>query len=504
MEENRSLAITSENMPSRSSAGQAPDALVVGGGPNGLSAAITMARAGCSVVLHEARPVIGGGARTAALTLPGFRHDVCSAVHPLGVSSPFFRGLPLDRFGLEWIYPPYALAHPLDDGTAVVIERSVAASAATMGEDAAAYRRLMAPLVRDWQKIIADLLGPLPLPPRHLTPAARFGLPALLPASLLSQLIFRGPRAKAVFAGMAAHSILPLEAPLTASFGIMLGLLAHAAGWPIARGGSQAVADAMAAYFLSLGGRIVTSSPVSSLDDLPASGAVLFDLTPRQILEVAGDRLPAGYRGALSRYRYGPGVFKIDYALDGPLPWTARECLLAGTVHLGGTANEIRSAEAAVWRGEHPDHPFVLLAQQSLFDDTRAPRGRHTLWAYCHVPNGSKVDMRGAVEAQIERFAPGFRSRIIARSVMTASDMEAYNANYIGGDINGGAQTLGQFFTRPVARLDPYQIPGGSLYICSSSTPPGGGVHGMCGYYAARSALNRREASNQGHYSARK
>lgn len=480
-----------KNAQQRTSSARGLDAVVVGGGPNGLAAAITLARAGRSVTVFEACETIGGGSRTAELTLPGFHHDVCSAIHPLGVGSPFFRNLPLERFGLEWIYPPYAAAHPLDDGTAVVIEKSVEASAATMGDDARAYRRLMRPLVADSTKILADLLGPLPLPPRHLFATTRFGLLALLPASLLANLFLRGPRARAVFTGMAAHSMLPLHALATASFGLMLGLLAHSIGWPLARGGSQAIVNAMARYLESLGGSIVTASPVNHLDDLPAARAVLFDLTPRQILQIAGDRLPAGYHRALSRYRYGPGVFKIDYALDGPLPWTAKECLRAGTVHLGGTAEEIRSAEAAVWRGEHPERPFVLLTQQSLFDDSRAPGGGHTLWAYCHVPNGSTVDMSGAIEDQIERFAPGFRSRVIARHTMNTAQVETYNANYIGGDINGGLQSLDQFFTRPVPRLNPYTTPAEGLYICSSSTPPGGGVHGMCGYHAAQAALKR-------------
>lgn len=469
------------------------DAVIVGGGPNGLAAAITLARAGQSVQVIEARETIGGGARTAELTLPGFRHDVCSAIHPLGVGSPFFQDLPLDRFGLRWIFPPYAVAHPLDDGTAVVIQNSIEASAATMGRDGAAYTRLMLPLVADWLKILRDLLGPLPLPPRYPLAVARFGLLALLPAAWLAKLFFREPRARAVFAGMAAHSILPLQWPGTASFGLMLGLLAHAIGWPVARGGSQAIADAMARYLESLGGKIITGVPVSDIRALPDARAVLFDLTPRQVAAIAGERLPAGYQRALGRYRYGPGVFKIDYALDGPIPWRAEACRQAGTVHLGGTLEEISAYEAAVWRGEHGRRPFVLLTQQSLFDDTRAPRGKHTLWAYCHVPNNSTVDMTDAIEEQIERFAPGFRSRILYRRSMNAAQMELYNPNYVGGDINGGAQSLTQLFTRPVPRWVPYSTPARDIYICSSSTPPGGGVHGMCGYHAARAALKHLE-----------
>lgn len=465
--------------------------IVVGAGPNGLAAAITLARAGRAVHVIEARATIGGGARTAEVTLPGFRHDICSAVHPLGVGSPFFRQLPLDRFGLDWIFPPCALAHPFDDGTAVLVEDSVQASAQAMGEDDAAYRRLMLPVVADWQKILADFLGPLPLPPRYPLATARFGLLGLLPAVTLARTFFRGPRARAVFCGMAAHSILPLTTPATAAFGLLLTMLAHAVGWPLARTGSQAIVDAMARYLESMGGRIFTGTPVKDLAQLDGADSLLLDLTPRQILEVAGDRLPDAYRKALARYRYGLGVFKIDYALDGAVPWKAVDCLRAGTVHLGGTYEEICAYEAAAWRGEHPDRPFVLVTQPSVFDDTRAPAGKHTLWAYCHVPNGSTQDMTSAIEAQIERFAPGFRSRILARSAKSAAELELYNPNYVGGDINGGALTLGQLFTRPVARRVPYSTPLKGVYICSSSTPPGGGVHGMCGYHAARAALGR-------------
>jgi phytoene dehydrogenase-like protein len=465
------------------------DAVVVGGGPNGLAAAITLARAGRSVQVIEGRETVGGGARTAELTLPGFRHDICSAIHPLGVGSPFFQGLPLDKFGLQWIFPPYAVAHPLDDGTAVVIQNSVEASAASMGEDSAAYTRLMVPLVADWLKILSDLLGPLPLPPRHPLATARFGLLALLPAAALVKTLFRGPRARAVFAGMAAHSMLPLDAPATASFGLMLSLLAHAIGWPMARGGSQSIADAMAGYLRSLGGGITTGQMVGSLDELPAARSVLLDVTPRQLVAIAGERLPQGYRNALGRYRYGPGVFKLDYALDGPVPWKAAECRLAGTVHVGGTFEEIRASERAAWNGQHAARPFVLVTQQSLFDPSRAPQGKQTLWAYCHVPNGSSVDMTQAIEEQIERFAPGFRARILARHAFSTQEMERYNPNYIGGDINGGAQTITQFFTRPVPRWVPYSTPAKGIYLCSSSTPPGGGVHGMCGYHAAKTVL---------------
>lgn len=464
------------------------DAVIVGAGPNGLAAAITLARAGKSVLVLEAKETIGGGTRSAELTLPGFVHDICSALHPLGVASPFFRDLPLADYGLEWVFPPASLAHPLDDDSAVLVEGSVAATAANLGPDAARYRRLMGPLVAGWQGLLGDVLGPLRIP-RHPMLMARFGLAALLPAATLARVAYRGDRARAVLAGMASHAMLPLSTPVTAAFGLVLGLVAHAVGWPMARGGSQRIADALGAHLRSLRGEIITDHPVRSRADLPDARAILFDTSPRQLVQVVGNELPGGYRQALSRFRYGPGVFKADYALDAPIPWRAEECLRAGTVHLGGTLEELAAAEAAVWRGEHPERPFVLVAQQSLFDPARAPQGRHTVWAYCHVPHGSTEDVTGRLEAQIERFAPGFRDRILARHTCTAADMEAYNPNYIGGDINAGVQDLRQLFTRPVARLNPYTTPVQGLYLCSSSTPPGGGVHGLCGYYAARTAL---------------
>ena len=464
------------------------DAVVVGSGPNGLAAAITMARAGRSVLVLEAREAIGGGCRSAELTLPGFVHDVCSAIHPLGLGSPFFKTLPLGDHGLEWIHPPAPVAHPLDDGTAVVIERSVEETAAGLGPDAAAYRRLMGPLSTQWDALAPELLAPLHLP-RHPLAMARFGLMAIRSASGFAQGRFRGDRARAVFAGIAGHSILPLERTATAAIGLVLGALTHAVGWPLPRGGSRRIADALAAHLRSLGGEIRTGSPVESLDARPPARAVLCDVTPRQLLKLAGDRLRGRYRRGLERYRYGPAAFKLDFALSGPIPWKAAECARAATVHLGGTLDEIAASEAAVGRGEHPDRPFVLLVQPSLFDASRAPAGRHTVWAYCHVPNGSTFDMRARIEAQIERFAPGFRDLVLARSVLTPARLQELNANYVGGDINGGAQDLGQMFTRPVARIVPYSTPVRGLYICSSSTPPGGGVHGMCGYHAARAAL---------------
>ncbi|MCC7354550.1 MAG: NAD(P)/FAD-dependent oxidoreductase [Anaerolineae bacterium] len=464
------------------------DAVVVGSGPNGLAAAITLALGGCSVIVLEAKETIGGGSRSAELTLPGFIHDVCSTAHPLAVASPFFRTLPLAEHGLEWVQPPAPLAHPFDDGTASVLERSIEATGETLGPDAQAYRRLLEPLVAGWDDLAADLLGPLRVP-RHPFLLARFGLHAIRPARGLAQSLFTGERARAFFGGMSGHSMMPLEQPLTAAFGLVLGASGHAVGWPVARGGSQKIADALASYLRSLGGEIVTAKPVETMKDLPPARAILFDVTPRQLLRIAGDRLPAGYRRKLAGYRYGPGVFKIDWALDGPIPWRAAACARAGTLHLGGTLAEIAASERAVWRGEHAERPYILLVQQSLFDPTRAPQGKHTAWAYCHVPHGSTCDMTGRIEAQVERFAPGFRDLILARSVRSAADMEQYNPNYVGGDINGGLQDFRQHFTRPMLRLVPYSTPVKGLYICSSSTPPGGGVHGMCGYFAARAAL---------------
>ena len=465
------------------------DAVVVGAGPNGLSAAITLAKAGCSVLLVEAKDTVGGGCRSAELTLPGFIHDPCATIHSLGVTSPFFQSLPLSEFGLEWIYSPAALVHPLDDKKAVVLERSVEKTSNNLGEDGAAYKRLIGPFVANWKKLTYEILGPLRIPPRHPWILARFGFYAVRSAQSLATSQFKGVRGRALFAGLGGHSIQSLDQAATAAFGLVLGTSGHAAGWPVARGGSQSLSDALADYLRALGGKIVTSSPVESFDDFPSARVVLFDVTPRQLITIVGDRMPPGYRQRLEGFRYGHGVFKVDYALDGAIPWQATECTQAATAHLGGTLEEIASAEKAVSRGEHPEKPFVLLAQQSLFDPTRAPHGKHTVWAYCHVPNGSNFDMTERIEAQIERFAPGFRNRVLARNVRSPSELEEYNANYIGGDINGGVQDWRQLFTRPIARWVPYSTPMKGIYICSSSTPPGGGVHGMCGYYAAQAAL---------------
>ncbi len=467
--------------------GQA-EAIVVGSGPNGLAAAIACARAGLKAVVVEQSATIGGGIRTADLTLPGFHHDVCSAIHPLALTSPFFGQLDLGRFGLEWIHPPSPLAHPFDDGTAAMLERSVAGTAGTLGEDAAAYRELMSPLVERWDELVRDILGPLRLP-HHPLVLARFGLKAARSARGLAEACFTGQRARGLFAGLAAHSFLSLERAPSAAFGLVLGLSAHAVGWPMPRGGSQSLADALTARLQSTGGAVITNLQIKSLDQLPPSQMTFLDVAPRQVLQLAGSRLSGFYRRQLERYRYGPGIFKIDWALSGPIPWHAAECRRAGTVHLGGSLEEIAYSEAQVARGEHPQRPFVLLAQQSLFDPSRAPAGRHTGWAYCHVPNGSSVDMTEQIERQVERFAPGFGELILARHTRCASELEAYNPNCVGGDINGGAMDWRQLLFRPAVRIVPYATSAKGLYICSSSTLPGGGVHGMCGYNAAQAAL---------------
>ena len=464
------------------------DAVVVGSGPNGLAAAITFARMGRSVLLLEASGTIGGGMRTKDLTLTGFRHDVCSAIHPLALASPFFRSLDLAAHGLEWIHPPVPLAHPLDNAKAVLLHRSVDVTAEGLSEDGDAYRRLVGPFVQRWERLVHDTLRPLGVPRYPLT-LLRFGLLAMQPAVRLARIRFRGERARALFAGNGCHSILPLERSSTAAFGLMLSVFGHAVGWPIAKGGSQAIADALTSYFTSLRGTVKVNSPVSSLDELPKARAILFDVAPRQLLAIAGSLLPAGYRKRLDSFRYGAGVFKIDWGLDGPIPWYDPACLQGGTVHIGGAMADIAAAELSVERGVVPERPFILLSQPSLFDPERAPRGMHTAWAYCHLPNGSTADVTHSMEAQIERFAPGFRDRIVARHVMSPADMEAYNPNYVGGSILGGVQGFRELFVRPLGRWRPYATPAKGIYICSSSMPPGGGVHGMCGYLAAKRAL---------------
>jgi phytoene dehydrogenase-like protein len=466
------------------------DAVVIGSGPNGLAAAITLAQAGRSVRVYEAQSTLGGGLRSLALTQPGFVHDVCATVHALVAASPFLSRLPLERFGLELAHAPAPFAHPLDDGTAVVVERSIDATADSLsGRDGRAYRRLLTPFVRQSKPLMEALLGP----PRLTSPMlmARFGLRAGLPAAVLARTVFRDERTRALFAGAAAHAVVPLEFLTTAGYGLGLMIAAHAVGWPVARGGSQTVAAAMAAYLESLGGEIITGTPVESLGALPPSRTVLCDISPRQLLRLAGARMPDRYRRRSQRYRYGPGVFKLDWALNAPVPWTAEGCRCAGTVHLGSTLAEIADSERAAWEGRVHDRPYVLLVQPTLADPSRAPAGRHVLWAYAHVPHGSEVDMTGRIERQIERYAPGFRDCIIARHAMGPAEMERRNPNLVGGDITGGAGDIRQFFARPVLSRDPYATPIEGVYLCSASTPPGVGVHGMCGHHAALSALRR-------------
>ncbi|MGQ0714538.1 MAG: phytoene desaturase family protein [Gemmatimonadaceae bacterium] len=466
------------------------DVVVVGSGPNGLAASIAMAEAGLSVLLLEGTSQVGGALHADELTLPGLVHDVCATVHPLAAASPFFRRLPLEKFGLEWVHSPALLAHPFDDGTAVTLERSISDTAANLGNDGDAYTRLMEPFAERWEKVMDDVLAPLHFPYHPLT-FARFGLKGMRSAAGLAGATFRSPRAGALFAGVAAHGAVHLTRRPTAAFGLTLFISGHAVGWPIPRGGSRALARALADHLRSLGAEIRLNTFVRSLDELPTSRAVLLDLTPRQILDVAGRRLPDRYRRKLERFRYGPGVFKVDWALDEPIPWRAAECKRAATVHVGGLADEVITADSAPWRGEHAERPFVLLGQPTVFDATRAPNGRHIAWGYCHVPVGSTVDVTERVEQQVERFAPGFRDRILARCTLTPADLQRRDPNLIGGDIAGGVMDFRQLFFRPTVSLTPYATPVRDLYICSASTPPGGAVHGMCGYYAARTALRR-------------
>jgi phytoene dehydrogenase-like protein len=470
------------------------DAVVIGSGPNGLAAAIELARSGASVRVLEAEDEIGGGTRSAALTLPGFVHDVCSAVHPMGILSPFFRRLPLEEHGLSWIRPAASVAHPLPDGDAVLLYRSLERTAAGLGRDGPAYTRLIGPLLgssdESGHALLADVLAPLRIPD-HPIQMLRFGLRALFSANRLARLCFREERARALLAGCAAHSVLPLSQPLTAALGVLFAVTGHLEDWPVAKGGSRAISQALGSYLTSLGGRIETGRRITRLDELPESRVVLFDTSPDQLSSIVGEALPPGYRRRLGRYRYGPGVFKLDWALDGPIPWRDPACLEASTVHVGGTLEEICASERDMYHGRHSDRPYLIVCQQSQIDPSRAPQGQHTGYAYCHVPHGSEVDRTEAIESQIERFAPGFRDRILARHAMSAADFERYNPNYRGGAITGGVADAFQLFNRPVTRLDPYSTPNPRLFICSAATPPGGGVHGQCGYWAARSALRR-------------
>jgi phytoene dehydrogenase-like protein len=464
-------------------------ACVVGAGPNGLAAAIVLAQSGLQVDVFEAEAEPGGAARTLELTLPGFRHDFGSAVHPLAAGSPFFSSLPLQDHGLEWIHSPSALAHPFDDGTAVTLERSLDEAEPVLGEDGKAWRRLMGPFAEHWAELSSEVLRPVHLLSRHPWLLARFGLSALPSANGLARLLFREERTKALFAGLAAHSFLSLDEPLSAAFGVLLGAAAHAVGWPIPRHGAQSITNALCSHLAMFGAAVKPSTRIESLGALAQYDVTLCDVTPRQLLRLAEGRLSARYKRQLAKYRYGAGVFKVDYALASPIPWKAPECLRAATVHVGGSAAEITASEATMRRGQHSERPFVLLAQPSLFDVTRAPEGRHTAWAYCHVPNGSEFDMLGRIEAQIERFAPGFRDCVLARRVFSPAAIEKMDANLVGGDIGGGAMDIHQFVCRPTWRH--YATSAKDLYICSSSTPPGGGVHGMCGYHAARLAMSR-------------
>jgi phytoene dehydrogenase-like protein len=464
------------------------DAIVVGSGPNGLAAAVTLARAGLSVHVIEGAATPGGGCRTEELTLPGFRHDVCSAVHPLAGASPFFTGTDLAARGVRLLTPKVAFAHPLDGGRAAAVAGSVDETAAELGPDGRAYRHLLGPLVQDMPLILPTVLGPLRTVPGHPLAMARFGLEGLAPASLVSRR-FAGQEAKALLAGAAAHTMQPLTAPLTSAFGLLFLMIAHSVGWPLVEGGSGRIIDALVDELTALGGRVEPGRWVQTLDSLPPARAVLLDVTPRQFLALAGGRLPARQRRALERFRYGPGVCKVDWALSGPVPWQAPACEQAGTVHVCGTFAEVARSESDVAAGRHPERPFCLVAQPGVVDPGRAPDGKQTLWGYCHVPSGSTVDMTGRIEAQIERFAPGFRDLILARSVRSAAEMEQHNPNYVGGDITGGAGTLRQTIFRPTPRWNPYRTGLPGVYLCSASTPPGGGVHGMCGTWAARTAL---------------
>lgn len=468
------------------------DAVIIGSGPNGLAAGIRLAQEGKSVQIIEGQETLGGGVRTSELILPGHFHDTCSAVHPLAVASPFFRSLPLEKFGLRWVCPPLALAHPLDEGSVACLFPSLEQTASQWGRDGARYAHWIRPWVEEWQVFFRDCLSPLGILPRRPFLMAKAGYWGVRSAQNLVTTLFSNPLPQALYAGLAAHSFLPLTDAPSAAIGIVLGVAAHAVNWPFPEGGAQALSRALASYFEFLGGKIVTGSPVRDLKELPPSKQLFFDLSPASIVHLAGERLPPHYRRQLERFRYGPGVFKMDWILSGPIPWRNPECAQAGIVHLGGSVEEMILSESSPWTEKTADKPFVLLAQPSLFDPTRAPEGRHIVWAYCHVPRNSTFDMSNAIENQIERFAPGFRSRIVAKKISTPYDLEKSNPNYFGGDISGGIANLRQMFFRPALKWNPYSIPVPGWYICSASTPPGAGVHGMCGFHAAESALKSK------------
>lgn len=466
------------------------DVIVIGSGPNGLAAAIELARHDKRVLVVEAADSIGGGTRTAELTLPGFHHDYCSAVHPMGVLSPYLKTLPLHEYGLEWVYPEASVAHPMDDAPAIIMGKSVDDTAAQLGKDGKTWKRLFGYLSRNGEGLLADSLKPLGIP-SHPIVLTRFGINAMWPATLLAKVRFREERARALFAGCAGHSVLPLNFAFTSALGLMFATTAHMVDWPVARGGSHNITQALASYFQELGGEIRTGLQVKNLKDLPDAKAYLFNTDPKQVASIADDHLPSRYKRRLNKYNYGPGVFKVDWALDGPIPWTDKRCNGASTVHVGGTLAEIATSERMAWEGQHCDAPYLILCQQSEADSSRAPDGKHTGYAYCHVPHGSTVDMTDAIERQIERFAPGFRDLILARHTVNTQQFHQHNLNYLGGAVTGGAADITQLFTRPVARLDPYSTPNPKIYIGSASSPPGGGVHGMGGYWAAQSILKR-------------
>ncbi|HIN85549.1 MAG TPA: NAD(P)/FAD-dependent oxidoreductase [Myxococcales bacterium] len=466
------------------------DAIIVGAGPNGLSAAIRLAQHGASVLLIEAKDSVGGGTRSGPLTLPGFVHDYCSAVHPMGALSPYLQSLPLEEYGLKWCYPDASVAHPLDNGRAALLSTSMDATIQSLGPDGEAWKKLVSPFLKAGPPLFEDFLAPFRVPKRLWT-MMRFAWLAFRSAKKLADGRFQSDEAKALFAGCAGHSILPLEQRLTAAVGLVFAISGHLVNWPVAQGGSHAISQSMAQYFQSLGGQIQLNTELRSIGELPPTRQILLDLVPKQVIKLCSDVLPAHYLKRLNKYRYGPGTFKMDWALSGPIPWTAGECLQASTVHVGNTLNEICASERDAWKGRHSDNPFLIVCQQSQFDATRAPNNQHTGYAYCHVPNGSTVDMSHAIETQIERFAPGFRDLILAKKVTTPLDFAQYNPGYVGGAITGGAADLGQLFTRPVARFNPYTTPNKQILLCSHATPPGGGVHGMCGFYSAGTALRR-------------
>ena len=466
------------------------DVIIIGSGPNGLSAGIYLTRKGYTVLIVEAEDVAGGGMRTKELTLPNFKHDVCSAIHPMGFLSPYFQSLELEKYGLEWIYPEISVAHPLDKEPAVLLTKLVEETANGLGKDSASYNKLITPFAKHIDWLLQDTLKPLGFP-KHPILFTKFGMNGIIPAQYFAKLRFKEKRARALFAGCVAHSILPFDKFFTTAIGLTFLTTAHSVNWPIAKGGSLCISNALAKCFLQSGGEFLFNTTIVSVSQLPDYSALIFDTDPLQVANIASKLLPKSYIKRLQKYKFGPGVFKIDYALNAPIPWNDPNCLKASTVHIGGTIEEISKSELDTWEGRITDKPFVLLAQQSLFDETRSPKGKHTCWAYCHVPNGNTQDQSVAIENQIERFAKGFKDTIIAKHSMNTLNFYNYNMNYFGGAITGGSADITQLFTRPVARFNPYSTPNPNIFICSASTPPGGGVHGMNGFYAAKSLTKR-------------